>query len=222
MWVAGCMAPAWDGLRVACPGAGAEVLSSQVRMRSPAPLATRGPSPSTAPQRVARWSHGGPCAGGLQLQLRRLQGCCPGQSPRLCHLLGLCGAGRACGCRRATEDSGSWSWHVCWSQLGLLPRRPLRPSAAPTATQGQAWDPWPPPTLHPLLSVCRSQFLCPVSASWRTWTKSVQETLGQSGEGGRRRDPATRSKGASYWRELDPLDALAPQLGLPTAPPARL
>lgn len=54
------------------------------------------------------------------------------------------------------------------------------PCAAP---QGQAWDPQASTHLA-FPSVRPSPSICPVSAPWRTWTTSVQNTLGQSGEGG--------------------------------------
>lgn len=200
--------------------------SSQVRMRSPAPLATRAPSPSTAPQRVARCSHGGEGGG-----VRRRPA-----------------AAAALGSRAAARDSPR-GFATCWASAGegepVGAGEPPRTRGAGPATcashnlassLGGHYDPVLPPRPHrvrpgtpglhpPCIPFCLSVRHC--SSAWclllgELGLNPSRKHLARGGEEGRQRDPATRSKGASYWRELDRPDALAPQLGLPTAPPARL
>lgn len=145
----------------------------------------------------------------------------PGQSPRPYDVPGPCGV------RRATKVLPQGVALTCV----LATTRP--PPSEATATHvlphghtASGLGPLPP-GLHPpgipsvCLSVCPSQSVCPVSAPWRTWTTSVQNTLGQSGEGGLPTGPAhslEESKLLAGTLSTDFRGASPPQPGLP--PPA--
>lgn len=156
-------------------------------------MRTHRPSPSEghllwAQVVVGRWSQ----AQGIRLQRSGapgclchpwLQGCCPGTVPAALRPAGPLGGKESH--QGLTIGSGPDTCAGYNSASSL--RGHYDPRAAP---QPHSVRPGTPPGLHPpgipfCLSVRPSQSICPVSAPWRTWTTSVQNTLGQSGEGGR-------------------------------------